>query len=113
MEDGWIEPELQLAPRVAAQCPVFVEITFAQCHMEAPTPEIGRKREDTAAKECLSVTRGLASHKKRAEPTVRKYGRCIGIGQQRVIASAQFGLTNDVEGPLQRDALTVPNPRRS
>ena len=40
----------------------------------------------------------LASHEKRPESAIRKYGRCFGIGkQQRVIASAQFGLTNDVE----------------
>src|SRR5208337_4841429 len=34
MQDRWIEPELQLAAHVAAQCPVIVEITSAQWHME-------------------------------------------------------------------------------
>src|SRR5271166_1877760 len=29
MEGGWVEPEFQLAARVAAQCPVVIEITFA------------------------------------------------------------------------------------
>src|SRR5271165_4086635 len=41
MQDRWIEPELQLAAHVAAQCPVIVEITSTQRHMEPPSPEIG------------------------------------------------------------------------
>src|SRR5271166_5880095 len=40
MEDGWIEPEFQLATHVAAECPVIVEITSAQRHMEPPSPEL-------------------------------------------------------------------------
>src|ERR1019366_3754918 len=41
MQDGWIEPQLQLATHVAAECPVIVEITSAQRHMKPPAPEIG------------------------------------------------------------------------
>src|ERR1019366_6900394 len=41
MQGGGVEPQLQLAAHVAAQCPVIVEITSAQWHMEPPTPEIG------------------------------------------------------------------------
>src|SRR5271165_5972071 len=41
MEDGWVEPQLEFATSISAQCPVVVEITFAQRHMEPPTPEIG------------------------------------------------------------------------
>ena len=42
-----------------------------------------------------------------------KYGRNFRIGQQRVIASAQFGLTDDVEDPLQDRSLAVVHARRS
>ena len=59
-----------------------------------------------------SVTGRLAGNEKRAESTIRKYGRRFGIGQQRVIASAQFGLTDDVECPLQGHSLAVPHARR-
>src|SRR5271167_4283706 len=62
MEDGWVEPEFQLAAHIAAQCSVVVEITFAQWHMEPSAPEIGRKREDAAGKECLAVSGWLAGH---------------------------------------------------
>src|SRR5271157_3910131 len=41
MEDGRIEPEFQLAAHIAAQCPVIVEITSTQRHMEPPSSEIG------------------------------------------------------------------------
>src|SRR5271166_5640421 len=40
MQDGWIEPQLQLATHVAAECPVIVEITSAQRHMEPPSPQL-------------------------------------------------------------------------
>ena len=56
-----------------------------------------------------SVTGGLAGHQKRAKSTIRKYGRSFGIGQQGVIASAQFRLTNDVEGSLQLHSLAARN----
>ena len=71
------------------------------------------KREDAAGKERLSITGRLAGNKKRAEPTIRKHGRDIGIGQQRVIASAQFRVANNVECPLQRHSLSVPHTCRS
>src|SRR5664280_460174 len=41
MKGGWVEPQLQLAAHVAAECPVIVEITSAQRHMEPASPEIG------------------------------------------------------------------------
>src|SRR5271165_851331 len=41
MQGGGVEPQLQLAAHVAAQCPVIVEITSAQWHMESPASEIG------------------------------------------------------------------------
>src|SRR5271169_309821 len=41
MQGGWVEPQLQLAPHVAAQCPVVIEITFARVDVEPPAPEIG------------------------------------------------------------------------
>src|SRR5271169_4246005 len=41
MQGRWVEPKLQLATHVAAQCPVVVEITFPQWHMEPPASEIG------------------------------------------------------------------------
>ena len=41
MEGGRIEPELKFATHIAAQCPVVVEITSPQWHMEPPAPEIG------------------------------------------------------------------------
>jgi hypothetical protein len=81
--------------------------------MEPPAPEIGREREDAAGKERRSVTRRLAGHEKRSESTIGKYGWCFGIGEQHVITSAQFRLTKDVECPLQRHSLTVPNSYRS
>src|ERR1035438_10068419 len=112
MEGGWVEPKLQLAAHVAAQCPVVVEITFPQWHMEPPPMEIWRKRQNTPGEESLTVTRRLTSHEKRAKATIRKYGWCFGIGQQRVIASAQFRLANDVEGPLQCHSLVVRDPCR-
>src|SRR5271157_895234 len=40
MQDGRIKPQLQLAAHVAAKCPVIVEITFPQWHMEPPAPQI-------------------------------------------------------------------------
>ena len=40
MQGRWVEPKLQLATYVAAQCPVVVEITSPQWHMEPPAPEI-------------------------------------------------------------------------
>src|SRR5664280_3696664 len=83
------------------------------CSWIGLAPEIWRKREDAAGKEGRSVTGRLTSHEKRAEPTIRKYGRSFWIGQQRVIASAQFGLTNDVECPLQCHSLSVWSARRS
>jgi len=113
VQDGWVEPKLQLAPRVAAQCSVVVEITFAQWHMEPSAPEIGRKREDAAGKECLAVSGRLAGHEKRAQCTIRKYGGDFGIGEQSVIASARLRLTNDVECPLQSHSLSVPHARCS
>ena len=81
--------------------------------MEPSAPEIGRKREDAAGKEGLSVTGRLAGHEKRAESTIGKYGGSFGIGEQRVIASSQFRLTNDVECSLQRHSLSVLHARRS
>jgi len=62
-----------------------------------PTPEIWRKGENAAGKESLTITGRFAGNDKRAKSTIRKYGRCFGIGEQSVVASAQFGLTNDVE----------------
>src|SRR5271157_1100445 len=40
MQGRWVEPKLQLATHVAAQCPVVVEITFPQWHTEPPASEI-------------------------------------------------------------------------
>src|SRR5208283_2172657 len=34
MYGGWVQPELEFATHVAAQCPVIIEITSAQWHME-------------------------------------------------------------------------------
>ncbi len=41
VEGGRIEPELQLATSVPAQCPVVVEIASAQWHVEPSAAEIG------------------------------------------------------------------------
>src|SRR5271157_4883328 len=113
MQGGRIEAELQLTAHVAAQCKVVVEITSAHWHMKPPAPEIWRKGENAVRKERRSVTGGLAGNEKRAKSSIRKHGRGFGISQHRVIASAQFRLTNDVEGPLQRHSFSVPPARRS
>ena len=113
MEGGRIEPQLELATHVAADCSVIVKLTFAQWHMEPPTPEIWRKGENAAGKESLTITGRFAGNDKRTESTIRKYGRCFGISQHGVIASAQFRLTNDVECPLQSHSLSVLHARRS
>jgi hypothetical protein len=55
----------------------------------------------------LSVSRRLTSNQQGAKSTIRKYGRDFGIAQQRVIAGAQFRLTDDVEGLLQRHSLAA------
>ena len=60
----------------------------------------------------MSVTGRLAGNQKGAKSTIRKYGRNFGIGQQGVITSAQFRLTNDVEGSLQLYGLAAWNPSR-
>ena len=70
LEGDRIEPELKFAMRVAAQCPVVVEVTFTQWDMEPPAPEIRRKRQDAAGKESLSITGRLAAHEKRPKPTI-------------------------------------------
>src|SRR5208337_3193543 len=41
MEGGWVEPELQLATHVAAECPVIVEVAPSHRDMKPPTPEVG------------------------------------------------------------------------
>src|SRR5208283_5686010 len=41
MQDGWIKPELELATHIATQRAVVVEVALAQCHMEAPAPQLG------------------------------------------------------------------------
>src|SRR5271157_4361372 len=80
--------------------------------MEPSAPEIGRKCEDAAGKECLAVSGRLAGHKKRTKSTIGKYGGGFGVREQHVIASAQFRLTNNVECPLHGDSLAVRNPCR-
>src|SRR6516165_10038955 len=98
MDGSWVEPEFNLAAHVATQCSVLVEVALAKWYMEAPTPELWRERQNTASKECLSVTGRFASNEQRAKAAVRKHSGGFGVGQQRVIAGTQVRLTNDVEG---------------
>src|ERR1035437_3625676 len=107
IEGGWIEPELQLATHIAAQRPILIKIAITQWHMEPPAPELRGKRDNATSEECLSVTGRLASNQQGAKSAVRKYGRGFGAGQQRVVAGAQFRLTDYVESPLQRHALAA------
>src|SRR5271165_6006538 len=67
VQDGLIEPEFQLTTRVAAQCPVVVEITSAHWHMKPPAPEIWRKGENAARKERRSVTGRLAEPQSKSQ----------------------------------------------
>ena len=109
LEGDGIEPELKFATRIAAQCQVVVEITLSAvgCGIAGAldpekTPGCGGQR--------MSCRRGKALRLQEETPKP-PYGNMAGASasaSRRVIASPQFGMTDDVECPLQCHSFRMP-----
>ena len=75
--------------------------------MKVTLAAIWQETENATSKEDLSIAGALPGDNKRTKASIGKDGGSLGIGQQRVVASTQFRLSDDVESTLQGDMLSA------
>src|SRR3990172_5863291 len=93
---GLIEQDFELAPCVAVNGTVGVEVNLAQGRSKASLPTLGKKRQNTSDEERLTIPRSSSGYEDRTKPDIREKYRSRRISHQLVIAGAQFRLLHDV-----------------
>ena len=94
------EQDFELAPCVAVNGTVGVEVNLAQGRSKAPLPPLRKKRQNTSDEERLTIPRSVSGYKDRTKPAIREKHRSRRISRQLVITGAQFRLRQDVERSL-------------
>src|SRR5262245_7358006 len=97
-----VERDFKFPANIAVDGAIAVEVKPTQRRVEAAVALFGQERQNTRGEERLTTARALTSYQDRTEATIRKERGRGRILQQRVIASPQFRLSQDIESPLGR-----------
>ena len=108
-EDIGIEPDLQLAPGIAADDSIREKLATAEEQGYLACGHYRLIRQYPVSEECAFVVREMAVNQDRAGSAVRKQRRGIFVLAKRVVAISEIGVGQNVEGSF--DVGKVPTLR--
>ena len=93
-----IQDQFCFAPAVTIDCVAIVELNLPEGSPKAPLPAIREERQDLPGEKGLTVRREFSGGKQSAEAAVGKERRRLRIEEQSLIAGAEIGVREEIEG---------------